>query len=251
MKQIINGHDVEIYDSIETAPVRRFFSFTRYVIIESGIGSDPESVTKHFSHLSRLVRKGETENALIELFNTSEAFRFIMNGFNLKGRAVYCCIKSIDGKEYPNHLSDSDIDEMEKKLESFGITYAWVLDIFETLKKKFDSDFEVYFPGGSVAQRVERKVAKKRHLDFVLDSIIDEYTDDEYNEGIIKISDDIYSGYTPSLMGGEKGKEAAFVRSCEEAMSSLSKYMGMDMNNSTTLQFYQAKELAEKLNKKT
>ena len=251
MKEIINGHDVEIYDSIENAPIRRFFSFTRYVIIDSGIGSDPSSINNHFSHLSRLIRKGQNDDALMELFNTSEAFRFMMEGFNLKGRAVYCFIKSIDGKEYPNHLSDSDIEEIEKRLESFHISYAWVLDKFETLKKKIDSDFEVYFPGGSVGQRVERKVARKRHLDFVLDSIIDEYTEDKYNEGIIKISDDIYSGYTPSLMGGHNGKEAAFVRSCEEAMSSLSKYMGMDMNNSTTLQFYQAKELAEKLNKKT
>jgi hypothetical protein len=249
MKQIINGHDVEIYDSIENAPIRRFFSFTRYVIIDSGIGSDPSSINNHFSHLSRLIRKGQKDDALMELFNTSEAFRFMMEGFNLKGKAVYCMVKSIDGKVYPNHLSDSDIEEIEKRLESFHISYAWVLDKFETLKKKIDSDFEVYFPGGSVGQRVQKRVDQKRKLNFVLDSVINEAPEEEYTDGIIEISDDLFSGYKPNVMGGENGKEAAFVRSCEEAMASLSKYMGMDMNNSTTLQFYQAKELAEKLNK--
>ena len=43
----IGGHEVELYDGIDTLPVLRFHAFNKMMLIDSGIGSDLSDFDAH------------------------------------------------------------------------------------------------------------------------------------------------------------------------------------------------------------
>lgn len=79
-----------------------------------------------------------------------------------------------------------------------------------------------------------------------MDSIIEgTYETKEQQEQELDIYDSFFSGYSAKSYGGSNGEEVKYIKSCETILAAISKYMGMDMSGSTTLQFYQAKAMAD------
>lgn len=58
MKKVtLQGHKIEIYDSIDELPIVRFQIYNKYLLLDCGIGSDMESVddgSKEYTDISRL-----------------------------------------------------------------------------------------------------------------------------------------------------------------------------------------------------
>ena len=153
MKDYVNGNTVEWYDSVDNLPIRRFFSFSKYVMLDSGIGGSPEDVQKRMAHLVRFIRADKKEDAIMEINNLSQAIDFSMRGMNFHGKAAYCMIKSINGKSYPDNLSDDDMDDIEDSLSKARFGFGLLMERYTELKKKLNLNLTSF---------LERKIEEKR-----------------------------------------------------------------------------------------
>ena len=46
-REVINNHIVILYDSIDELPIIRFHKYNKYMLIDSGIGSDLNDINVH------------------------------------------------------------------------------------------------------------------------------------------------------------------------------------------------------------
>lgn len=43
----INNHELKLYDNIDEMPIVNFQKYNKYIIVDSGLGSDIDSVDEH------------------------------------------------------------------------------------------------------------------------------------------------------------------------------------------------------------
>ena len=55
-KLTINNHIYEIYDSIDDMPIVNFQKFNKLLLIDSGLGSDIDSIDSHLVNLAKLIK---------------------------------------------------------------------------------------------------------------------------------------------------------------------------------------------------
>jgi len=243
MKQKINGNYVELYDSMESMNIMRYILYNRYVMIDAGIGSDMDSIVNHFANLQRFILKEDKENALKEMVNMRQNIIFAVNMSSMDFMAFACLVKSINGKKYPNKLSEDDIHEIMEDLKSRDLTIGKMTEWLGEVKKKLKTEQELFFPSmvNPLTSLEYFSLLKKRAL-LMLDKIDGEDT----NEDIYVVEEQLYGTYTPKTYGGKDGEEVRYVKNFNETLISLSKYLGIDASNLTALEFYQGLELAKK-----
>ena len=57
MKTIIfKDKTIKLYDSIDELPIVNFQKYNKYILIDSGLGSDIESVDEHIVNLAKLIK---------------------------------------------------------------------------------------------------------------------------------------------------------------------------------------------------
>ncbi|MGL5979408.1 MAG: hypothetical protein ACRCZY_00735, partial [Phocaeicola sp.] len=56
-KETINGHKVEIYDSIDELPIRNFHKYNKYLLVDSGVGSDLNDINTKISLIQNYIEK--------------------------------------------------------------------------------------------------------------------------------------------------------------------------------------------------
>lgn len=133
MKEIkLNGHTIEMYESIEEMPMWRYHKFTQYMVFHSGMGTDVNSVTARLRRITMLV-SNEPSKAVEELENLSQSFVLLSKGVDLKGYAFVALIFKIDGKEYSD-LSEEGVKRTYEVINK--ASYSSVSNIVESVKKK-------------------------------------------------------------------------------------------------------------------
>ena len=110
----INGHTIRFYDSIDDMPIINFQKYNKYMLIDSGIGSDLEDINMHIVRVSKYIEL-DKQKALQELENMRQALMFICNSITPKYLAFVCLISEIDGEKLTD-LSDDNISSILKKL---------------------------------------------------------------------------------------------------------------------------------------
>ena len=132
IETIICGKKIKLYDSIENLPIVNFQAFNKYLLIDSGIGSDFSDIDNHISKIAKFINSDKKE-ALQELQNMRQALYFVSQSINPKHMSFVCFIHSIDGQEITD-LSDSSIQTI---LTSIGKVKKNVITKWlEILKKK-------------------------------------------------------------------------------------------------------------------
>ena len=53
-REVINNHIVILYDSIDELPIIRFHKYNKYMLIDSGIGSDLNDINVHIDRAIKL-----------------------------------------------------------------------------------------------------------------------------------------------------------------------------------------------------
>ena len=136
MKDInINGHDIEMYDSIEEMSIVRYNSFNRYSIIDSGLGNTFADVDQKISETIGLLNSDQKEKAVQSLLNMRNTYYFMFENIDPKCSSFICMIKSIDGK--PNDdISENGILKTREILMRTKITRAMMITLLGELKKK-------------------------------------------------------------------------------------------------------------------
>ena len=131
-KLTINNHIYEIYDSIDDMPIVNFQKFNKLLLIDSGLGSDIDSIDSHLVNLAKLI-KTDIAKANQEIQNLRQTLYLIAANISPKYLAFTALIHSIDGK-INTDLSD---DNLKNILESMNKIKNYILiDILLSVKKK-------------------------------------------------------------------------------------------------------------------
>lgn len=240
----IGKYTVEIYDSIDELPIKRFHKFNKYVLVDSGIGSDLNDINTKISRIAQFIEK-EPESAKLELENLRQSLYMITEEINLKHLSLIPLIKSINGKEV-HDLSDENIKFLLKKLSSVNL--GFFNRLVESVKKKIDSEITLFFPsqfGSSLSKEYHDKL-RERSLKQ-LEGII---KNKDNKAAIDKIDEFLLTFTKPKKFSGKESMEIQYEKDFEEMCIFLQKELSMDMDKTTVSQFYTALGYIKKLNKK-
>lgn len=233
-KLTINNHIYEIYDSIDDMPIVNFQKFNKLLLIDSGLGSDVDSIDSHLVNLAKLI-KTDIAKANQEIQNLRQTLYLIAANISPKYLAFTALIRSIDGK-INTDLSD---DNLKNILESMNeIKHSILMDILLSVKKKLYTELEEYFPNefNSAKEKESYDKLKKKTI-LVLESIINN-TDN--SKEIKKIENEIFNSYKPKNYNGKDSIEIKYDKQFETSCMLISQKVNIDAKKMNVLEFYSA-----------
>lgn len=234
MKEIIIKNKViKLYDSIDEMPIVSFQKYNKYILIDSGLGSDIDSVDDHLVKLAKLIKTDKTK-ASQELQNLRQNMHMIVSGISPKYLAFAALIHSINGKKVTD-LSDDNLKKILNELNE--IKHSKIVEFLAWLKKKLDTELETYFPSEFGCDAREKEVydkLKQRTL-LKLDGIINEK---DNSEQINALDDYLFSLHKPKNFQGVDSVEIKYDKQFETACMCISQETGMNAKKMTVLEFY-------------
>lgn len=232
---LINKKIVRVYDSIDEMPIVNFQKYNKYLLIDSGIGSDADDIDAHIVKIAKFIKANNNKKALQELQNMRQNMYMVNNEISPKYLAFAALIHSIDGKEV-NDLSDDGLKKLLQDLKD--IKHSKVIDFLLWLKKKVTSELETYFPGDFVNPKEKEAYDKlKNRTLLVLDSIIN---DTDNAEQIELIDTMMLNMRTPKVFIGSESVEVKYDKQFESTCLLIAQKTNMDARKMTVLQFYNA-----------
>ena len=229
----IKGKKIQLYDSIDEMPIVNFQKYNKCVLIDSGLGSDIDSIDNHIVDTAKYVKNGDTKNALQELQNMRQTMHMIVSGVSPKNLAFAALIYSIDGVEQKN-LSDEHLQEIIDELNE--LPFGLFIDLVEKLKKKLSTELELYFPSefDSAKEKEAYSKLKSRTL-LQLKELID---DNDYAKNIAEIDKFLFSLHRPKSFIGKDSDEIRYDKQFESACMMISQKTGLNAKQMTVLEFY-------------
>nr|DAW01016.1 MAG TPA: hypothetical protein [Caudoviricetes sp.] len=234
MKEIATkGHAIKLYDSIDEMPIVNFQKYNKFILIDSGLGSDIDSVDSHLVNLAKLI-KTDMAKASRELQNLRQTMHMIVSGISPKYLAFAALIHSIDG-EVLTDLSDDGLKNVLNRLND--IKHNKIVEFLTRLKKKLDTELETYFPNefGNDAKEKEVYDKLKQKTLLKLDEIIN---DNDNSEQINEIESFLFSLYKPKNFYGKDSVEIKYDKQFETACMYISQETNMNAKSMTVLEFY-------------
>ena len=132
----LNGHFLEMYDSIDELPFSRFQEYNRALLIDSGLGSDLASIGRHINQARKYNAakdQGNTEQALLNMY---QAVSFTLDRISPEGRAFVVLIHRLNGNRIED-LSEGNVDNILRELSRRGLTIGKVRGFLDTVKKNW------------------------------------------------------------------------------------------------------------------
>jgi hypothetical protein len=239
----IGKHKVKIYDSIDELPIARFHKYNKYLLIDSGIGSDLEDMDGHLNKAMRYA-KTNPELCVKELQNLRQMLYLVSSSLNTEHLAFAVLVTSIDD-EPMNDLSDTGLKRVLEILNE--VPKHWIDRLIELVKKKIDEELRLYYPSlFDDAGTKELYDKLKERVILVLDSIIEE---EDKKEDINRIDDFLLTLSKPKTFYGKDSAEIQYDKQFENMNLILSQQLSVNPNSMTVLQYYNAFEYLKKMNK--
>lgn len=231
----VNKKTVRVYDSIDEMPIINFQKYNKYLLIDSGIGSDVDDIDAHIARIAKFIKSNNAKKALQELQNMRQNMYMVNSEISPKYLAFAALIHSIDGKEV-NDLSDDGLKNVLAKLKE--IKHSKIIDFLVWLKKKVTTELEMYFPGDFVNPKEKDAYDKlKQRTLFVLDSMINGTDNSEQIETIDIVMLNMHS---PKSYIGSESVEIKYDKQFESTCLLIAQKTNMDAKKMTVLQFYNA-----------
>ncbi len=232
---IINKKIVRVYDSIDEMPIINFQKYNKYLLIDSGIGSDADDIDSHIVKIAKFMKSGNNKKALQELQNMRQNLYMINSEISPKYLAFAALIHDIDGKEVTD-LSDDNLKLILAELNE--VKHSALVDFMARLKKKVTTELEMYFPEDFTSPKEKEAYDRlKNRTLLVLDSVING-TDN--SEQIEAIDTAIVNMQTPKTFIGSDSVEIKYDKQFESTCLLISQKTNMDAKKMTVLQFYNA-----------
>lgn len=232
----IGKHRIEMYDAIDELPIVRFHKYQKFLLIDSGIGSDIAAFDQRTEKARRFLMAGNVEQAQKELENLRLAVHFIQQEINPQHRAFAVLVTMVDGKECRD-LSDDGLTRVLELLQDVPVKELTAR--LEAVKKKIDADLMTYFPALFNDSTVKEyyDLLKRRAL-RVLENIMAGKADP------VREVEDLTTAlitYTkPQLFTGPEGVEVQSDRQFENLCLALSEQLHMKPKECMVLEFYNA-----------
>lgn len=231
----VNKKTVRVYDSIDEMPIINFQKYNKYLLIDSGIGSDVDDIDAHIARIAKFIKSNNAKKALQELQNMRQSMYMVNSEISPKYLAFAALIHSIDGEEV-NDLSDDGLKNVLAKLKE--IKHSKIIDFLVWLKKKVTTELEMYFPGDFVNPKEKDAYDKlKQRTLFVLDSMINGTDNSEQIETIDIVMLNMHS---PKSYIGSESVEIKYDKQFESTCLLIAQKANMDAKKMTVLQFYNA-----------
>ena len=232
---LINKKIVRVYDSIDEMPIINFQKYNKYLLIDSGIGSDADDIDAHIVKIAKYIKSNNNRKALQELQNMRQNIYMVNSEISPKYLAFAALIHSVDGKEV-NDLSDDGLKKLLQDLKE--VKHSIVVDFLLWLKKKVTSELEIYFPGDFINPKEKEAYDKlKARTLLVLDSVINDTDNSEQIEAIDII---MLNMHTPKTYIGSESVEVKYDKQFESTCLLIAQKTNMDARKMTVLQFYNA-----------
>lgn len=232
---LINKKIVRVYDSIDEMPIVNFQKYNKYLLIDSGIGSDADDIDAHIVKIAKYIKSNNNKKALQELQNMRQNIYMVNSEISPKYLAFAALIHNVDGKEV-NDLSDDGLKKLLQDLKE--VKHSKVVDFLLWLKKKVTNELEIYFPGDFVNPKEKEAYDKlKARTLLVLDSVIN---DTDNSEQIDAIDMMMLNMHTPKTYMGSESVEVKYDKQFESTCLLIAQKTNMDARKMTVLQFYNA-----------
>lgn len=234
MKRILIGRKVyKLYDSIDELPIVNFQKYNKYMLIDSGIGSDIDDVDRHITQVAKYIKAGDQQSAIQELQNMRQNMYMIASNISPKHLAFAALIHSING-EVVTDLSDENLGRIIDEIKT--ARRSWVIDLLLWLKKKIQDELEAYFPQEFVRAKDKEAYDKLKHrTELVLDSIIN---DKDNAEQIEHIDSAMLRLHKPKNFMGPTSEEIKYDKQFESTCLLISQRTNQDARKMTVMQFY-------------
>lgn len=234
-KLLINKKIVKVYDSIDEMPIVNFQKYNKYLLIDSGIGSDADDIDAHITQIAKFIKANNNKKALQELQNMRQNMYMVNSEISPRYLAFAALIHSVDDKEV-NDLSDDGLKALLKELKK--VKHSAIVEFLLWLKKKVNSELETYFPGDFVDAREKGAYDKvKNRTLLILDSIIN---DKDNTEQIEALDNTLLSMCNPKPFIGSESVEIKYDKQFESTCLLIAQKTSMDAKKMTVLQFYNA-----------
>ena len=252
----IKGHVIKLYDSIDELPIVNFQKYNKCILIDSGLGSDIDSVDSHIVNIAKFINSDNKKQALLELQNMRQNLYMIVSNVSPKNLAFAALIHSIDGEEQKD-LSDTHLQELINIINESE--QSVLSNILLGLKKKLSAELEIYFPSEFDSAKEKEAYSKlKMKLILQLQEIAE---DTEKASEIAEIDKFLFNLYKPKNFTGKESEEVKYDKQFESACMIISQKTGMNAKSMTVLEFYntlsnlqkqaEAEKKVYKRNKKT
>lgn len=239
------GHKLEIYDSIDELPVKRFHKFNKYMLVDSNIGSDLNDITASVQRIEAFVVKNDAKNALQGLANLRESLFLIAQEKNIRHLSFMPLIKSIDGQPVTD-ISDENLERLLAMFKNEKVN--WFIRLIESVKKKIEDELGVYFPGrfdDSAIKNYYERVLKRARLQLA--QIVE---GQDNSKSIQQIDDYLLMLVKPKIFHGSKNAEVLYDKQFEEMCVYLKDQSGFIVDDKTTVvEFYTAFEYVKEKNR--
>jgi hypothetical protein len=242
----LDGHIVEIYDSIDELPIVRFHAFNKMLLIDAGIGSDLADFDSHIERVTRFLMAKDNDNAIKELANMRQNVYMIQQGVSPKHMAFAALVKSIDGEPCP-YASVNDLETTRHKLDA--CTKKKVAAETEATKKKIEEEFRVYFPALSDDAEVKEYYDTLRKRTLLLLDIIENGETEEKRQEVEELTTRLVTSDKPRSFEGKNSAEVAHDKSFEDMCLVIAKELHADAKKMTVLEYYNAFEFVKTMQK--
>lgn len=238
---IINKKVVKIYDSIDEMPIVNFQKYNKYLLIDSGVGSDADDIDAHITRIAKFIKANNNKKALQELQNMRQNMYMVNNEISPRYLAFAALIQSVDGKEISS-LSD---DSLKNTLDDIkAIRHSTIVEFLAWLKKKVATELETYFPGDFTNAKEKDAYDKLRQRTLlVLDSIINDSDNSKKIEELDKL---LINMHSPNIFIGSESVEIKYDKQFESMCLLIAQKIGLDAKKMTVLQFYNAIDTIKK-----
>lgn len=122
---------LRVYDSIDELPLIRFQAFNKFMLIDSGVGSDLNEITARINKIKALI-DNDTNKAKQELENIKTSMFLISENISPKYLAFTAWIHSVNGKE----VVDFSDDKCKRLLNEINTIPVGLIDRWISLLKK-------------------------------------------------------------------------------------------------------------------
>ena len=237
----IGKKTIELYDNIDKLPIKRFHKFNKYLLIDAGVGGNITDIDEHIIKIARYVESGDKTNAKKQLDNLRTSLFMVSEETNIKHLSFITLIKSINGKEV-HDLSDENIRRLSRELNS--AEKGFIDRLIESIKKKIDSELDLYFPGTFDDASIKEYFDKVRQRVLLqLDSLLRE---NDNSKKIEEIETFLLGIAKPRVFSGKDSIEIKYEKNFQDTCLFLKKEMSIYPENMTVLEFYNAFEYLKK-----
>lgn len=235
----LGTHTVEIYDSIEQLPMRRFHKYNKMLLIDAGIGSDLADFDNHLAKIGAYLKSEHPELAQTELENMRQNVYFIQSGVSPRHLSFAALVASIDGTRCDD-LSDEALQAVVDRLADVPISD--IAAEVSAVKKKIDDELQQFFP------RLFDDATIKEYFDILkrrvlaqLDCIING-SDEIKQSSIERLTLELLLYNKPRAFAGEENMEVAYDKQFENMCIMMSQHLNVDAKGYTVMEYYNAYE---------